>query len=50
MTGGLIPKPFDSVLAVEKAKYFPTKEKPTHIIINERDKKIFIYSICWRRL
>jgi len=39
MTGGLIPKPFDSVLAVEKAKYFPTKEKPTHIIINEEIKK-----------
>ena len=39
MTGGLVPKPFDSVLAVEKAKYFPTKEKPTHIIINQEVKK-----------
>jgi len=39
MTGGLIPKPFDSVLAIEKAKYFPTKGKPTHIIINKRVKK-----------
>jgi len=39
MTGGLVPKPFDSVLAVEKAKYFPTKEKPTHIIINKEVKK-----------
>jgi len=39
MTGGLVPKPFDSVLAVEKANYFPTKEKPTHIIINQEVKK-----------
>ena len=39
MTGGLVPKPFDSVLAVEKAKYFPTKDKPTHIIINQAVKK-----------
>ena len=39
MTGGLVPKKFDSVLAVEKAKFFPTKEKPTHIIINKEVKK-----------
>jgi molybdopterin molybdotransferase len=39
MTGGLVPKPFDSVLAVEKAKYFPSKEKPTHIIIKQEVKK-----------
>ena len=39
MTGGLVPKPFDSIIAVEKAKYFPTKEKPTHIIVNEEVKQ-----------
>jgi molybdopterin molybdotransferase len=39
MTGGLIPKPYDSVLAIEKAKYFPTKKNPTHIIINKVVKK-----------
>ena len=39
MTGALIPKPFDSVLAVEKAKYFPTKKQPTHIIIDKEVKK-----------
>ncbi len=39
MTGGLILEPFDSVLAVEKTKYFPTKEKPTHIIVNREVKK-----------
>ena len=39
MTGGLVPEPFDSIIAVEKAKYFPTKEKPTHIIVNEEVKQ-----------
>ena len=39
MTGGLIPKPYDSVLAVERAKYFPTKEKATHVIIEKEVKK-----------
>ena len=39
MTGGLVPRMFDSVLAVEKAKYFPSKEKPTHIIIDREVKK-----------
>jgi molybdopterin molybdotransferase len=39
MTGGLVPKPFDSVLAVEKIKYFPSKERPTHIIIDKEVKK-----------
>ena len=39
MTGGLVSKPFDSILAVEKAKYFPSKEKPTHIIITQEVKK-----------
>ena len=39
MTGSLIPKPFDSVLAIEKAIYFPSKRNPTHIIINKEVKK-----------
>jgi molybdopterin molybdotransferase len=39
MTGGLVPKPFDAILAVEKAKYFPSKEKSTHIIISKEVKK-----------
>mgnify|MGYP000011666794 FL=1 len=39
MTGGLVPKPFDSIIAVEKAKYFPTKEKPTHIIVDDEVKQ-----------
>ena len=39
MTGGLVPKPFDSVLAIEKAIYFPNKINPTHIIIDKEVKK-----------
>ena len=39
MTGGLVPKPFDSILAVEKAKYHPTKKNPTHIVIEKEVKK-----------
>ena len=39
MTGGLIPKPFDSILPVEKAKYFPINKKPTHITISQEVKK-----------
>ena len=39
MTGGLVPEPFDSVLAVEKAKYFPRKVNATHILIDKEIKK-----------
>ena len=39
MTGGLVPKPFDSVVAVEKVKYYPSRKKPTHIIIKREVKK-----------
>ena len=33
MTGAIIPKPFDSIIPVEKVKYFPSKQKPTHIVV-----------------
>lgn len=39
MTGAIIPKPFDSIIPVEKVKYFPSKKKPTHIIVNHEVKK-----------
>ena len=39
MTGGLVHEPFDSIIPVEKVKYFPSKEKPTHIIVDEQVKK-----------
>jgi len=39
MTGAIIPKPFDTIIPVEKIKYFPSKRKPTHIIIDKEIKK-----------
>jgi len=39
MTGALIPKPFDTILPVEKVKYFPSKQKPTHIFVDHEIKK-----------
>ena len=39
MTGAVIPKPFDSIIPVEKVKYFPSKKKPTHIIVDHEVKK-----------
>jgi len=39
MTGALIPKQYDTILPVEKVKYFPSKKKPTHIILDKKLKK-----------
>ena len=39
MTGAIIPKPFDTIIPVEKVKYFPSKKKPTHIIVDHEIKK-----------
>jgi len=39
MTGGTIPKPFNSVIPVERVKYFPSKQKPTHIVVDHEVKK-----------
>jgi len=39
MTGGIIPEHFDSVIPVENIKYFPSKKKPTHIIVGYEVKK-----------
>ena len=39
MTGGIVPEPFDSIIPVEQVKYFPSKEKPTHIIVDQEIKK-----------
>ena len=41
MTGAIVPKKFDSIIPVEKVKYFPSKKKPTHIIV---DQEIKIFS------
>ena len=39
MTGALVPKQFDTIIPVEKVKYFPSKKKPTHIILDRNLKK-----------
>ncbi len=39
MTGAIIPKPFDTIVPVEKIKYFPSRHNPTHIIIDHEIKK-----------
>ena len=39
MTGGLVPKPFDSIIPVEQVKYFPSRKKSTHIIVDHEIKK-----------
>jgi len=39
MTGGIIPKPFNSIIPVERVKYFPSKQKPTHIVVDYEVEK-----------
>jgi len=39
MTGALIPRQFDTILPVEKVKYFSSKKKSTHIILDRQLKK-----------
>jgi len=39
MTGGIVPKPFDSIIPVEKIKYYPSEKKPTHIFVDSEVKK-----------
>ena len=39
MTGGIVPKPFDSIIPVEKVKYYPSEKKPTHIVVDHEVKK-----------
>jgi len=39
MTGGIVPKPFDSIIPVEKIKYYPSEKKPTHIVVDHEVKK-----------
>tara|TARA_Y100000590_G_scaffold387315_1_gene460727 strand:+ start:632 stop:1873 length:1242 start_codon:yes stop_codon:yes gene_type:complete len=39
MTGALVPRQFDTILPVEKVRYFPSKKNPTHIIVDRKLKK-----------
>ena len=39
MTGAIIKKPFDTIIPVEKIKFFPNKLNPKFIVINKKIKK-----------
>ena len=39
MTGALIPKPFDTVVPIELIDFYPNKQNPKFILINEKIKK-----------
>ncbi len=39
MTGAIIKKPFDTIIPVEQAKFFPNQKKPKYLIINKKINK-----------
>ena len=39
MTGAIIKKPFDTVIPIEKIKFYPNKKNPKYIIVNNKIKK-----------
>ena len=39
MTGGLLPKGFNTIIPIEKIIFYPNKKKPNSILINEKIKK-----------
>ena len=39
MTGAVIKKPFDTIIPVEQAQFFPSRTKPKYLIINKKIKK-----------
>ena len=39
MTGSIIQKPFDTIIPIEKVKYFPNKNNPKYILIDRKIKK-----------
>ena len=43
MTGAIIPKPLDTIVPIEKIIYFPSKKKPTHIVIDQQIKKFSFF-------
>ena len=40
MTGGLLPKGFDTIIPIEKIKFFPNRQNPKFILVNKRVKNI----------
>lgn len=39
MTGGIVTKPFNTIIPIEKIVFYPNKKKPQSIIINQKIKK-----------
>ena len=39
MTGAIIKKPFDTIIPVEEARFFPNQARPKYLIINKKIKK-----------
>ena len=39
MTGGLLPKGFDTIIPIEQIIFYPNKKSPTHIKVNNKVKK-----------
>ena len=39
MTGGIIPKGFDTIIPIEQIKFHPNKDKKKYIIIDKKVKK-----------
>ncbi len=39
MTGGLLPKGFDTIIPIEQIIFYPNKKKPKFILINKKVKK-----------
>ena len=50
MTGALIIKPFNTVIPIEKAIFFPSKKNPKYIILDKKNKKKSTYKIFRFRL
>ena len=38
MTGGIITKPFDTIVPIEKINFYPSKENSKFIIIDRKEK------------
>ena len=45
MTGALIPKEFDAIIPIEGIKFYPSKDKPVHIMINNKIPKLNIQDL-----
>ena len=39
MTGGIIPKPFDTIIPVEQIEFYPSKQEAKYIVINKKIAK-----------